>query len=111
MELIEKAKRLNPHYPGWYFFINYVVNFHNEQYELAWADTQLIHVEGLLWHPIFRAAVLGKLSRVDEAKPFIDELLQIKTDFRQRPREYIRRLFVTDEHVDMIWDGLLKAGI
>jgi len=54
---------------------------------------------------------LGKLGRANEAKPFVDELLQIKPDFPQQPREYIRRLFVTDEHVDMIWDGLLKAGI
>ncbi|MDJ0957959.1 MAG: hypothetical protein QNI91_13910 [Arenicellales bacterium] len=111
LELIERAKQLNPNYPGWYFFINYVVAFNNAQYEQAWSHAQLIYVGDLLWEPIFRAAVLGKLGRADEAKPFIDELLRIKPDFRQRPHEYIRRLFVTDDHVDMIWDGLLKAGI
>ncbi len=111
LELIERAKRLNPQYPGWYFFANYLVDFHNEDYEQAWADAQMIHIEGVLWHPLLRAAVLGKLGRTGEAKPYLEELLQIKPDFLQRPREYLKRLFVTEEHVDMVWDGLLKAGI
>ena len=111
LELIERARQLNPQFPGWYYFPNYLINFSNEHFDQAWADAQLIDVRGLLWHPLLRAAVLGKLGRANEAKPFTEELLQIKPDFPQRPREYIRHLFVTDEHVDMIWDGLVKAGI
>ena len=111
LELIDRARRLNPQFPSWYFFVNYLADFHNENYENAWVNAQLIHVEGTLWHPLLRAAVLGKLGRADEAKPLVDELLQIKPEFRERPREYLRRLFVIDEHVDMIWDGLLRAGI
>ena len=29
----------------------------------------------------------------------------------KRPREIIKLLFVLDEHVEMIWDGLCKAGV
>ena len=29
----------------------------------------------------------------------------------ERPREYIRPLFVTDEYVEMILEGLEKAGL
>ena len=111
LELIERARRLNPQFPSWYFFVDYLVDFHNAEYEQAWVNAQLIHVEGTLWHPLLRAAVLGKLGRIDEAKPHTDELLQIKPNFPQKPREYLTRLFVIDEHIDMIWDGLLKAGI
>jgi adenylate cyclase len=111
MKLIERAKRLNPHYPSWYHFVTYLVYFRNEQYEAAWIEVQKIHVEGLLWHPLFRASVLGKLGRVKEAKAYIDELLQIKPEFPKRTREYIKLLFVLDEHVEMIWDGLYKAGM
>ena len=91
--------------------VNYLVHFGNEQYEEAWIEAQRIHVEGLFWHPIFRASVLGKLGRAKEAEPYIDELLQIKPEFPKRPREYIKLLFVTEEHVEMIWDGLRKAGV
>ena len=110
-DLTERAKRLNPHYPGWYHFADYVVQFGNERYEEAWAEAQHIHIEGLFWHPLLRAAILGKLGRVKEATVYVDELLQMKPDFPQRPREVIRLLFVTDKHVEMIWDGLRRAGM
>jgi tetratricopeptide (TPR) repeat protein len=111
LELIERARLLNPHYPGFYFFVEFVVHMHNGQFEQAWEDAQLMRLPGILWQPMWRAAALGKLGRAEEAQPYLEELLQIKPDFLQRPRDSIRPLFVTDEHVDMIWDGLRRAGI
>ena len=110
-ELIERAKQLNPHYPGWYHFVNYLAHFGNERYEEAWTAAKKIHVEGLFWHPLFRASILGKLGRTKEAKAYINELLQIKPDFPKRPKEYIKLLFAIEKHVEMIWDGLYKAGM
>ena len=46
--LIEHAKDLNPHYPGWYHYVNYLVQFGAGHYEEALAEAQRIHVEGLL---------------------------------------------------------------
>ncbi len=111
LDLIERAKGLNPHYPGWYHFVDYLVHFGNERYEEAWAKVQNIHIEGLFWHPLLRAAPLGKLGRVEEAEIYIDELVQMKPEFLERPREYLKLLFVTEKHVEMIWDGLYKAGM
>jgi hypothetical protein len=54
---------------------------------------------------------LGELGRVKEAQVYINKLLQIKPEFPKRPREYIRLLFVLDEHVEMVWDGSQKAGL
>ena len=105
------SKKLNPSYPGWYFFVDYLVDFHDERYERAWTHAQLIHVEGMIWHPIVRAAALGMLGRRAEAIPHIDELRRLKPEFAERPRDYIKRLLVLPEHVDMIWHGLLEAGI
>lgn len=62
-------------------------------------------------HPLFRASVLGKLGRIEEAAVYLNELLEIKPDFLKRPREIIKLLFVLDEHVEIIWDGLCKAGL
>ena len=111
LDLINNARRLNPHYPSWYHLIDYLADFCDEKYEEAWRLAQLVHMDGLLWHPLIRVAALGKLGRAKDAKPHIDELLEIKPDFTERPGEYIRPLIVTDEHVDMILDGLQKAGI
>ncbi len=110
-EFIERAKLLNPHYPSWYHFVNYLVRFGNAQYEAAWEEAQKIHMKGTWLHPLFRAAVLGKLGRAEKAKPSVNELLSTKPDFLKRPREIIKLLFVLDQHVEMIWDGLCKAGM
>ena len=107
--MIERAKRLNPHYPSWYSFVNYLVRFANAQYEEAWQVVKTIHMKGIYMHPLFRAAVLGELGSTEEAAAYIEEPLELKPDFLERPREIIRLLFVLDEHVDMIWDGLCKA--
>ena len=63
------------------------------------------------WHPLFRASILGKLCRTKEAEVYIYELLEIKPEFHKRPKEYIKLLFVADEHVEIIWDGLCRAGM
>ena len=111
VDYIERAMTLNPHYPGWYHFIYYLVYFVNENYQEAWTEALRINIKGLLWHPLLRAAVLGKLGRVEEAEVYIDELVQMKPKFTKRPKEYIKLLFVTEKHVEMIWDGLQKAGM
>jgi adenylate cyclase len=109
--LIEAAKERNPRFPGWYLFVDYLIDFKNERYEQVWVHAQRMYLKGLIWHPILRAAVLGMLGRMEEAHPYIEELQQIKPEFKARPHDFLRRLLVTDEHVEMIWDGLLKAGI
>ena len=111
LDLIEQAKRLNPHYPGWYHFVDYLVHFGNERYEEAWDESLNIQIEGLFWHPLLRAAPLGKLGRVKEAEIYVDELLQMKPEFPKRSKEIIKLLFVTEKHVEMVWDGLYKAGM
>ncbi len=67
-ELMDRAKQLNPHYPSWYHFVDYVIHFRHEQYEEAWTEALKIHVEGVLWHPLLRAAVLGKLGRTKKQR-------------------------------------------
>ncbi len=110
-ELMERAKRLNPHYPSWYHFVDYLIHFRHERYAEAWSEALKIHVEGVLWHPLLRAAVLGKLGRTTEARDYLNELLRMRPDFPERPRDIIRLIFVLDEHIDMIWDGLRRAGL
>ena len=110
-ELIERAKQLNPQFPGYYFFVDFIINSQQKRFEEAWENAQVFYAPGLLWQPLFRASALGQLGRSQEARPFLDELLQIKPKFLQRPKEYIRLLFVTDEHVEMVWDGLCRAGV
>lgn len=110
-EFIERAKGLNPHYPSWFHFIDYLIHFRNGQYDEAWEDVKKIHIKGLFYHELLRVAVLGKLCRTDEAKPYLHDLLACKPDFLKRGRETMKKLLALEEHVEMLWDGLCKAGI
>jgi hypothetical protein len=64
----------------------------------------------VLWHPLLRVAVLGKLGRVEEASSYVDELHLQRPDFLKGPREILRLIFVTDEHIDMMGMVYKKHG-
>ena len=106
---IERAKKLNPHYPGWYHFIDFLVAYSNGEYEKAWVEVQKVHVDGQYLHPLFRAAILGTLGNYKQAKPYLEELVELAPDFRENPYDYLYPLLVTEKHVDLFWNGLNKA--
>ena len=72
---------------------------------------RLVETPELIRQPLIRAAATGALGRPKETKPFLAELLEVNPDFRERPREYLQPLFVTDLHMDRVMDGLSKAGL
>lgn len=111
LELIYKGMGLNPHYPSWYHFIPFLDYYRQKEYQLAWTEAKQFHIPGLFWHPLIRAAVLGQLGNRDEAQEHLQELLQIRPDLYTRGREIMKRLIVLDENVEMLWDGLQKAGL
>ena len=57
------------------------------------------------------AAVLGQLGRIPEAKAAYQMLLALKPDFRERARFYVSCLLIKDYWVDLILEGLHKAGL
>jgi hypothetical protein len=64
----------------------------------------------LLWDPIDRAAVLGQLGRSSEAKKAVAEILSIVPKFADDPRRFLSCFIFTDDLVDHVLDGLMKAG-
>jgi hypothetical protein len=57
-----------------------------------------------------RVKILIKLVIIITALQYISPY-RTTPDFLKRPREIVKLLFVLDEHVEMIWDGLCKAGM
>jgi hypothetical protein len=55
--------------------------------------------------------VLGQLGRQEEALPEMRELLDRVPDFHERGRQMMRLTVYRDEHVEMLFDGLRKAGL
>ena len=111
MKIMEKAMYLNPHHPGWYHLIAYMYHFQKGNYELALIEARRFNMPVFFWDPLIRAAAFGQLERENEAKKSIEELLAIVPDFNQHGRNLIRRLAFLDEHVDMLVEGLHRAGM
>jgi adenylate cyclase len=108
--LMDKVKRLNPHHPGWYHLVPYMEAYREGDYEAALIEANRFNIPAFHFDPLIRAAVLGQLDRQEEAQEVIDELLALVPDFETRGRSLIQRFAYLDEHVNMIWDGLRKAG-
>ena len=70
-----------------------------------------LNLPSFFWDPLIRAAVLSRLGRKAEAQKAVDELLALEPDFRRRGRSLIRRVAYLDEHVEMLVEGLNKAGL
>jgi adenylate cyclase len=111
MKLMDKAMRLNPNHPGWFHIVGFMNSYRQGEYDLALIEAQRFNTPGFFWDPLIRAAVLGQLDRPSEAKKAVDELLALVPDFYLRGRSLIRRLAYLDEHVEILRDGLCKAGI
>jgi len=111
MKLMGKAMRLNPHHPGWYHIVAYMNYYRQGEYDVALVEAQRFNTHEFFWDPLIRAAVLGQLDRRTEAEKAVDELLALVPDFHLRGRILIRRLAYLDEHVEILWDGLSKAGM
>ena len=110
-KLMEEAIALNPHHPGWFSIVSYCHHYRNGEFVKALADAQNINLPELYIDPLFRAAAYGQCNDVNGGKAAINELLALSPNFRNSGRDIIKRLFYLDEHVDMLWDGLEKAGL
>lgn len=110
-KLIDKAMVLNPHHPSWYYIVPFCHNYRVGDYGLALSDAQKLNTPEFYIDPLFRAAVYGHLNLKREGKLAVKELLNLYPNFQSHGRDLAKRLVYLDEHVDMLWDGLLKAGI
>ena len=111
MTLMDKAMRWNPHHPGWYHFIPFLYHYYRGEYESALSAANGFNTPGYFWDPLNRAAVLAQLDRQVEVEKAVDELLALVPDFETRGRSLMHRMVYQQEHVEMLTDGLHKAGV
>ena len=110
MKLWEDATRLNPSHSPFYFIVPYMDSYRQGDYKKAWSYAVRFNVP-IFWDPLIRAAATGQLGLHTQATSSLQELLDMRPDFSSRARELMRRLVYLDEHVEMLLDGLLKAGL
>ena len=70
-----------------------------------------INTPGFFIDPLFRAAVLEQLGCMEEAHAALQELLNLVPNFLATGRERLRRIVFSEDHEEILWDGLRKAGL
>jgi tetratricopeptide (TPR) repeat protein len=111
LSLMQKAMRLNPHHPGWYRFVVYLNHYRFGEYEAALNETLRINSPQFYIDPLSRAAVLGRLGRIPQANSALQELLSLMPAFADTGKKQLRIVVFSKEHVEMLWEGLLKAEL
>ena len=111
IKLIEKARKLNPQLSAQYHIPAVLNDYRQGNFDQAYEGSLYIETPGLYWEPLFRAAVLGQLSRNADAQPYLVRLLDMQPTFKTRGSDLIRRLLYSEENVDMVCQGLQKAGL
>ena len=109
--LLKKGMQLNPYYPTWFHLATFIYHYRAAEYEDAYAEALKFNFPTLFWDPLTRAAALGQLGRIDEAESALKQLLELVEDFETRGRHLIRTYVKVGEVVEMIVNGLQKAGL
>lgn len=105
---IVKPLAVTPHIFAYPLFLD---AYRTGDYDSAWEIAERFHSSHFFWQSILRIAVLGKLDRVAEAMPHIDELLALRPGFSEHCRRYLSCFLMEDSLVNDLIDGLQKAGL
>ena len=109
--LFERARQLNPHIPGFYHLTSFLAHAYRAEYEQALSDAQQIRMPALHVDPIARAVARGYMGHKAEARTVVTELLQLVPDFEESGREIIQRIWRYEQPVELLLEGLRKAGM
>jgi len=109
--LLKKGMKLNPYHPTWFHLAPYMDYYLHGEYENALAEALKFNFPDLYLDPMMRAAALGRLERLNEAKAAVSQLCKLAPDFIAQGRWLIGRYVKVDDLVDGIIVGLRKAGM
>jgi tetratricopeptide (TPR) repeat protein len=109
-EATDAARKLNPHFPGWYWLAPTFHAYHRGEYREAIAVAKRVNIPNYFWVPATTAAAWGQLGDLDAAQIALRELLAIRPEFGSNARAEFGKWFQADL-VEAYLDGLRKAGL
>lgn len=111
LPLLERAIAVSPCHPSWFHAGHVIEALLRGDDEDALAETRKYHPFIDFWNDVMVTALLGRLGRRDEAKPHIVRVNERKPTFAGHALELIRRSLKVDPLVEVLVDGLRRAGL
>jgi TolB-like protein len=110
LEVVERAKQLNPNHPGWYHYLAFDDAYHRRDYRGALAIILKVNMPGYHWPHVYLAAAYGQLGEQQRARAALREVHALFPDFGAVAREEFGKWF-DSELTEHLLDGLRKAGL
>ena len=110
LALAGRAKQLNPHHPGWYWYADFYNAYRKGDDRGARTFALKINLPGHWPAHAAMAAACGQLGDRDAAARAVRDLLKLRPDFAARVRKDIEKWW-EPEYVERLIDGWRKAGL
>lgn len=108
--LSEKARNLNPHFPGWYWFPPLIDAYRRRDYPGALDIALKVNMPNFWRSQFALAAIYGQLNEKELARTALRELLVIRPDFAAIAHDELAKWW-QPELVTHLIEGLRKAGL
>jgi tetratricopeptide (TPR) repeat protein len=108
--LVQRARSLNPHHPGWYWFADLFDAYRKRDYRRAVQIGLRINMPGFWRTSVALAAAYGQIGEVEASRNALQTLLTLQPDFAPIAREELAKWW-DPELVEHLIDGLRKAGL
>jgi TolB-like protein len=105
-----KARSLNPHHPGWYWFVPCFDAYRRSEYRTSLEFAHKVNMPGFWRTQLAIAANAGQLGRDAAAREALKTLLMQRPDIAKHPHEELG-VWWEAEMVERLMDGLRKAGL
>ncbi|MGC2476177.1 MAG: protein kinase [Candidatus Sulfotelmatobacter sp.] len=110
MQLVERAKQLNPNHPGWYWFADFYHAYSRGEYRDALSFALKAKLRGNPLAPMFLAAAYGQLGDVEGGAMAAAELVKFRPELPALMRKQVAKVW-NAEYGERFLEGLRKAGL
>ncbi len=110
LELAGRAKQLNPHHPGWYWFADFYHLYNQRDYPAALDIALKVNLPGHWGEHCATAAAAGQVGNRETAEKALRKLLELRPDIADIAHQEFGKWW-NPEFEELMIDGLRKAGL
>ncbi len=109
--LVEEAANKTVSPPAWYPWVPALYHYKNGDYQKALADAEAAGLNHMVLMEATRAAIYGQLDMAEKATASLAHIRQLDPQFDTRARRWFAVHQFPEDFLDLIMDGLHKAGL